>query len=151
METGLQKILIGLRYVDIYSRMEDLLARIRSLIPEKTVSVEWLTGLLGIMAIYGLGYLCGILPVLLHRERRRLQEQSATLCEEILQKICAHEELYNQYARENDSSKRALLGGQITVLKNDVKQLEFRLAMLQQRDPRELPLRPLPVGQLKIE
>ena len=96
----------------------------------------------GSYGIYGLGYLCGILPSLLHRERRRLQELSATLCEEILQKICAQEELYNRYVRENDSSKRCLLGGQITVSKEDLKQLEFRLAMLRQRELRILPPAP---------
>jgi hypothetical protein len=131
--------------------MEDFLAQIRSLIPEHVVSLEWLAGGLVLIAVYALGYFCGVLPSLLKREGRRLREQSATLCEELLEKICEYDELYNVYIREPDSSKRTLLGEQISSVKENVKQLEFRLAMLEQRDPRHLPLRPLPVRELKIE
>ena len=131
--------------------MEDFLAQIRSLIPEQAVSLEWLAGVLVLIAVYALGYFCGIVPSLLKRERRRVQEQSATLCEEILEKICEYDELYNRYIHEPDSSKRTLLGEHISAVKEDVKQLESRLAMLEQREPRQLPLHPLPVRQLKIE
>ena len=124
--------------------MEDFLGRIRSLITEYVVSLEWLAGGLVLIAVYALGYFCGVLPSLLKREGRRLREQSATLCEELLEKICEYGELYNVYIREPDSSKRTLLGEQISSVKETVKQLEFRLAMLDQRDPRHLPCAPCP-------
>jgi len=131
--------------------MEDFLGRIRSVIPEQVVSLEWLAGVLVLIAVYALGYFCGVLPSLLKREGRKLREQSATLYEEILEKIFEYDELYNVYIREPDSSKRTLLGEQISSVKENVKQLEFRLAMLEQREPRHLPLRPLPVRELRIE
>ena len=131
--------------------MEDFLGRIRSVIPEQVVSLEWLAGVLVLIAVYALGYFCGVLPSLLKREGRKLREQSATLYEEILEKIFEYDELYNVYIREPDSSKRTLLGEQISSVKENVKQLEFRLAMLEQREPRHLPLRSLPVRELKIE
>ena len=131
--------------------MEDFLGRIRSVLPEQVVSLEWLAGVLVLIAVYALGYFCGVLPSLLKRQGRRLREQSATLCEELLDKMCEYDELYNVYIHEPDPSKRTLLGEQISSVKETVKQLEFRLAMLEQREPRHLPLRPLPVTELQIE
>jgi hypothetical protein len=131
--------------------MEDFLARIRNLIPEHVGSVEWFAGVLVVIAVYALGYFCGILPSLVNRKRRKAREQSTTLYEEILGKILEHDELYSGYIHESDSLKRVLLGAQISAVKRDVTELESRLAALEQRDPRHLPLRPLPVTQLQIE
>jgi hypothetical protein len=131
--------------------MEDSLAQIEDLVLGRVVSISWLTGLLGLMAIYAFGYLCGILPSLLGRRRRRAQEQSAALCAEILERICRYEELYDRYIRDPDPSKGALLAKEIAAVGEDLRQLESRLAELEQRGSRKLPLRPLPVRQLEIE
>jgi len=112
--------------------------------------MEWLTVFLALLAIYVLGYLCGILPSLLKREKRS-REQSAILCEELLTKIFEHEQLYNQYVCEPAPLKKAQIVEQIALVKENLRELECRLAVLEQREPRRLPLRPLPVSQLKIE
>jgi len=114
-------------------------------------SVEWFAGVLIVIAVYALGYFCGILPSLANRKKRKAREQSATLTEEILGKILEHDELYSGYLRESDSLKKVLLGAQISALKREVTELESRLAVLEQREPRHFPLRPLPVTQLQIE
>ncbi len=144
-------VLIRLEYLGICTDMEGLLARMQSLMSGGQFSIEWLTGLLGLMLAYAFGYFCGILPSFFHRRRRRAQERSAILCAEILGKICNHEDLCERYICETDPEKRDRIGREITVLRGDLRQLEFRLAMLEQREPRRLPLRPLPVRQLKIE
>lgn len=131
--------------------MEDVLGGIRSLLPEYMGSLEWFSGVLVVVAIYALGYFCGILPSLVNRKRRKLREQSATLYEEILGKILEYDNLYNGYTRESDSLKRVLLGAQISAVKREVMELESRLATLEQREPRHLPLRPLPVTTLQID
>lgn len=131
--------------------MEDILTEVRNLFRERTVSMGWLTGLLGLAIVYALGYLCGILPSLWNRKRRKVQEETAMLRKEILDKMCEHGELYNQYMRERDSAKRTLMAQQITELKEDLKRLEPRLAVLERRGSRKLPLRPLPVSKLKIK
>ncbi len=131
--------------------MEDLLDKIKSLILEKVALTEWRPILLRVLVIYSLGFFFGILPSLLNRKRRRLEEQCSNLCEEILEKICGYDELYNLYIREPDSSKKTVLENQISGAKKDLKELELRLARLEQREPRKLPLRPLPVRKLKIE
>jgi hypothetical protein len=130
--------------------MEDFLARLKNLISDKAASMEWLTVFLVLLAIYALGYLCGILPSLFNREKRR-REQSAILCEELLTKIFEHEQLYNQYGCEPAPLKKAQIVEQIALVKENLRELECRLAVLEQREPRRLPLRPLPVSQLKIE
>ena len=106
--------MIRLRDIDIYSSMEDFLGRIGSLLPEHVGSVEWFAGVLVVIAIYALGYFCGVLPSLMGRKKRKLREQSATLREEILDKILEHDELYSGYIHEPDSVKRVLLGAQIS-------------------------------------
>ena len=132
--------------------MEDFLVQIRSLIPEKWFQTEWLTGLVFVIAVFALGYICGILPsLLLTRRTNRVQERCVILRKEILDKMREYDELYNRYVGELDSSKRTLLGGQINLVKENLKQLETELAVLEKREPRELPLRLLPVRQLKIE
>ena len=131
--------------------MEEFLGQIGSLVPEHVGSVEWFAGGLVVIAIYALGYFCGVLPSLINRKKRKSREQSATLCEEILAKILEYDDLYNGYTLESDSLKRVLLGAQISTVKRDVTELESRLAALEQREPRPLPLRPLPVTQLQIE
>ena len=132
--------------------MEDFLVQIRSLIPEKSFQIEWLTGLVFVIAVFALGYICGILPAfLLNPRTNRVQERCATLCKEILDKMREYDELYKGYIRELDSSKRTLLEGQINLVKENLKQLETELAILEKREPEKLPLRPLPVRQLKIE
>ncbi len=80
-------------------------------------------------------------------------EESAgeTLCNEILGKVIEYNELYNRYLQELNSSQVNLLGRQITGLKRDLKNLEVRLASLEQREPRNLPLRPLPVRFLGVD
>ncbi len=80
-------------------------------------------------------------------------EESAreTLCNEILGKMIEYNELYNRYLHELNSSQVHLLGTQITGLKKDLKVLETRLASLEQREPRNLPLRPLPVRSLGVD
>ena len=136
---------------DINSSMEEFLERIRSLVPGHVGSVEWFAGVLIVIAVYALGYFCGVLPSLANRKKRKAREQSATLTEEILGKILEHDELYSGYLRESDSLKKVLLGAQISALKREVTELESRLAVLEQREPRHFPLRPLPVTQLQIE
>lgn len=136
---------------DINSSMEEFLGRIGSLVPEHLGSVEWFAGVLVVIAVYALGYFCGVLPSLANRKKRKAREQSATLSEEILGKILEHDELYGGYLRESDSLKKVLLGAQISALKREVTELESRLAVLEQREPRHFPLRPLPVTQLQIE
>jgi hypothetical protein len=131
--------------------MEGLLARIQGLISGRQFSIEWLTSLIGILVVCAVGYFCGILPSFFHRRRRRAQERSAALCAEILGKLCKHEDLYDQFICETDPQKRDRTGREIVVLREDLRQLEFRLAMLEQREPRRLPLRPLPVRVLKIK
>jgi hypothetical protein len=132
--------------------MEDFLVQIRSLIPEKWFQIEWLTGLVFVVAAFTLGYICGILPsFLLNRRINRVQERCVTLCKEILDKMREYDELYNRYVRELDSSKRTLLGEQINLIKENLKQLETTLAILEKREPEKLPLRLLPVRRLKIE
>lgn len=132
--------------------MEDFLVQIRSLIPEKWSQIEWLTGLVFVIAVFALGYLCAILPsFLLNRRINRVQERCGALCMEILDKMREYDEMYNRYVRELDSSKRTLLGGQINLVKENLKKLETELAILEKRKPRKLPLRLLPVRQLKIE
>ncbi len=131
--------------------MEDALARIKDLVLERVVSIGWLTGLLGLLAVYAFGYLCGILPSLLRRRSRRAQEQSAVLCAEILGGLCRYEELYDQYVHDFNPSRGAELATEIAAVREDLKQLESRMAELEQRGPRKLPLRPLPVRQLGIE
>ena len=131
--------------------MEDALAQIEDLVLGRVVSIGWLTGLLGLMAVYAFGYLCGILPSLLDRRRRRAQEHSTALCAEILERLYRYEELYDQYVRDLDPPKGALVATEIAAVREDLKQLESRLAELEQRGPRKLPLRPLPVRQLGIE
>ena len=126
------------------------MARLRTLISDKAASTEWLTVFLILLAIYALGYLCGILPSLFNREKRK-REQSAILCEELLTKIFEHEQLYNQYVCEPAPLKKAQIVEQIASVKENLRELEFRLAVLEQREPRRLFLRPLPVSQLKIE
>ena len=69
----------------------------------------------------------------------------------ILDKIFEYDGLYNRYVRESDAKRRTPLGTRITVLKEELKQLEVRLAIVERRKPRELPLRPLPVRYLKID
>ena len=137
-------------YFDIQGSMEDVLARLRTLISDKATSMEWLTVFLVLLAIYALGYLCGILPSLFNREKRR-REQSAILCEELLAKIFEHEQLYSQYICEPAPFKKTQVMEQIALVKENLRELEFKLAALEQREPRRLPLRPLPVSQLKIE
>ena len=132
--------------------MEDFLVQIRNLIPEKWPQIEWLTGFVFVIAVFALGYICGILPsFLLNRRTNRVQERCVTLCKEILDKMREYDELYNRYVRELDSSKRTLLEGQINLVKENLKQLETKLAILEKRQPGKLPLRLLPVRQLKIE
>ena len=131
--------------------MEEFLGQIGSLVPEHVGSVEWFAGVLVVIAVYALGYFCGILPSLVNRKKRKLREQSATLYEDILGKILEYDNLYNAYVREPDALKRVLLGAQISTVKREVTELESRLATLEQREPRQLPLRPLPVTQLQIE
>jgi hypothetical protein len=132
--------------------MEDFLVQIRSLIPGKWPQIEWLTGLVFVIAVFALGYICGILPsFLLNRRTNGVQERCVTLCKEILDKMREYDELYNRYVRELDSSKRTLLEGQINLVKENLKQLETKLAILEKRQPGKLPLRLLPVRQLKIE
>gem|GEM_PF-4900365 len=132
--------------------MEDLLVQIRSLIPEKWSQIEWLTGLVFVIAVFALGYICGILPsFLLNRRANRVQERCVTLCMEILDKMREYDELYNRFIRELDFSKKTLLGGQINLVKENLKKLETELAILEKREPGKLPLRLLPVRQLKIE
>jgi hypothetical protein len=131
--------------------MEEFLGQIGSLLPEHVDSVEWFAGVLVVIAVYALGYFCGILPSLVNRKKRKLREQSATLYEDILGKILEYDNLYNAYVREPDALKRVLLGAQISTVKREVTELESRLATLEQREPRQLPLRPLPVTQLQIE
>jgi len=131
--------------------MEEFLRQIGSLVPEHVGSVEWFVGVLVVIAVYALGYFCGILPFLVNRKKRKLREQSATLYEDILGQILEYDNLYNAYVREPDALKRVLLGAQISTVKRDVTELESRLAALEQREPRPLPLRPLPVTQLQIE
>lgn len=143
--------MIRLRDADINSSMEEFLGQIGSLVPEHVGSVEWFVGVLAVIAVYALGYFCGILPSLVNRKKRKLREQSATLYEDILGKILEYDNLYNAYVREPDALKRVLLGAQISTVKRDVTELESRLAALEQREPRPLPLRPLPVAQLQIE
>jgi len=143
--------LIRLQDIDINSSMEEFLGQIGSLVPEHVGSVEWFAGVLVVIAVYALGYFCGILPSLVNRKKRKLREQSATLYEDILGKILEYDNLYNAYVREPDALKRVLLGAQISTVKREVTELESRLATLEQREPRQLPLRPLPVTQLQIE
>jgi len=131
--------------------MEEFLGQIGSLVPEHVGSVEWFAEVLVVIAVYALGYFCGILPSLVNRKKRKLREQSATLYEDILGKILEYDNLYNAYVREPDALKRVLLGAQISTVKREVTELESRLATLEQREPRQLPLRPLPVTQLQIE
>ncbi len=132
--------------------MEDFLVQIESLIPEKWSPIEWLTGLVFVIAVFTLGYICGILSsFLLNRRTNRVQERSVSLCKEILNKMREYDELYNRYVRELDSSERTLLEGQINLVKENLKQLETELAISEKREPRKLPLRLLPVRQLKIE
>ena len=131
--------------------MEEFVEWLKNLVPEHVGSLEWFVGVLVVIAVYALGYFCGILPSLVNRKRRKLREQSATLYEDILGKILEYDDLYNGYTRESDSLKRVLLGAQIFAVKRDVTELESRLAALEQREPRHLPLRPLPVTQLQIE
>ncbi len=131
--------------------MRDFLAQIWSLIPEEMVCAKWLTMLLVLLSAYALGYVCGILPSLLDRKARKKLEQSAVLYEEILGKICEYDELYNRYIREINHTERTLLAGQITSIKEDLKRLQLRLAILERRQFREVPLRPLPVRQLTID
>ncbi len=126
------------------------MARLKSLTSDKGASMEWLTVFLVLLAIYALGFLCGILPSLFNREKRR-REQSAILCEELLTKMFEHEQLYNQYVSEPAPLKKTQIVEQIASLKENLRELESRLAVLEQREPRRLPLRPLPVSQLKIE
>ena len=137
-------------YFDIQGSMEDVLARLRTLISDKATSMEWLTVFLVLLAIYALGYLCGILPSLFSREKKK-REQSAILCEELLAKIFEHEQLYSQYICEPAPLKKTQIIEQIALVKENLRELEFKLAALEQRKPRRLPLRPLPVSQLKIE
>jgi len=143
--------LIRLQDIDINSSMEEFLGQIGSLVPEHVGSVEWFAGVLVVIAVYALGYFCGILPSLVNRKKRKLRDQSATLYEDILGKILEYDNLYNAYVREPDALKRVLLGAQISTVKREVTELESRLATLEQREPRQLPLRPLPVTQLQIE
>ncbi len=150
-ESVLLNALIRLRNADINSSMEEFLQQIGSLVPEHVGSVEWFVGVLVVIAVYALGYFCGVLPSLVNRKKRKLREQSATLYEEILDKMLQYDNLYNAYVLEPDSLKRVLLGAQISTIKRDVTELESRLAALEQREPRPLPLRPLPVTQLQIE
>ena len=131
--------------------MKDFLTQIGNLMTEKVISLEWPIALLLFLSIYALGYICGILPSLFDRKRRRQQEQSAALCEEILEKICEYDKLYNRYIHEIDPSGGTALGGQIIEMKESLVKLESRLATLEQREPRKLPLRPLPVRQMRIE
>jgi hypothetical protein len=132
--------------------MEGFLGQIRSLIPEKWVQIEWLTGLMFVIAVFALGYICGILPsFLLNPRTNRVQERCVTLCKEILNKMREYDELYNGYVRELDSSRRTLLEGEINLVKENLEQLETKLAILEKREPGKLPLRPLPVRRLKIE
>jgi len=131
--------------------MEEFVEWLKNLVPEHVGSLEWFVGVLVVIAVYALGYFCGILPSLVNRKRRKLREQSATLYEDILGKILEYDNLYNAYVRETDALKRVLLGAQISTVKRDVTELESRLAALEQREPRPLPLRPLPVAQLQIE
>ncbi len=132
--------------------MEDFLVQIRSLIPEKWSPIEWLTGLVFVIAVFTLGYICGILSsFLLNLRTNRIQRRSVTLCKEILDKMREYDELYNRYVHELDSSERSLLGGQINLVKENLKQLETEFAILEKREPGKLPLRLLPVRQLKIE
>jgi len=142
--------LLSQRYFDIQGSMEAFLARLKNLIWDKGAATEWLIVFLVLLAIYALGYLCGILPSLFNREKRR-REQSAILCEELLTKIFEHEQLYNQYVCEPAPLKKAQIVEQIALVKENLRELECRLAVLEQREPRRLPLRPLPVSQLKIE
>ena len=143
--------MIRLQDIDINSSMEEFLGQIGSLVPEHVGSVEWFAGVLVVIAVYALGYFCGILPSLVNRKKRKLRDQSATLYEDILGKILEYDNLYNAYVREPDALKRVLLGAQISTVKREVTELESRLATLEQREPRQLPLRPLPVTQLQIE
>ena len=143
--------MIRLQDIDINSNMEEFLGQIGSLLPEHVDSVEWFAGVLVVIAVYALGYFCGVLPSLVNRKKKKLREQSATLYEDILGKILEYDDLYNGYVREPDALKRVLLGAQISTVKRDVTELESRLAALEQREPRPLPLRPLPVAQLQIE
>lgn len=131
--------------------MGDWFAQACDLFRERIVCIGWLAGLLLLIGVYALGYLCAILPSLANRRRNRLLAQCAALRSEILEKICEYGELYNQYVRESDSSRRASLAEQITGLRESVKGLEFRLASLEERKPRVLPLRPLPVARVEIE
>ena len=137
-------------YFDIQGSMEDVLARLKTLVSGKAASMEWLTVFLVLLAIYALGYLCGILPSLFNREKRK-REQSAILCEELLAKIFEHDQLYSQYICEPAPFKKTQIIEQIALVKENLRELEFKLAALEQREPRRLPLRPLPVSQLKIE
>ena len=132
--------------------MQDFLVQIRSLILEKWYQIDWPTGLVFVIAVFTLGYICGILPFfLLNRRTNRVQKRCVTLCKEILDKMREYDELYNRYVGELDSSKRTLLGGQINLVKENLKQLETELAILEKREPGKLPLRLLPVRQLNIE
>ncbi len=131
--------------------MSGFLTLMRNLITEKVVSLEWPTALLLFLFIYVLGYICGILPFLFDRKRRRRQEQSAALCEEIVEKICEYDKLYSRYVGEIDPSERTMFEREIVEMKEHLIQLESVLATLEQREPRKLPLRPLPVKQLTIE
>ncbi len=129
--------------------MEEFAALMKQMILEKG-PVDWIPGLPLIIGVYILGYLCGSLPTLLNRRKRKVMEQSEALRERILEGLCEYNILYNQYVRESDSSRRTLIGGQINALKGELKQLESRLAALEQRLPRTLPIRPLPVRQIEI-
>ena len=131
--------------------MKDFLAMIRNLTTEKVIPLEWPLALLLFLSIYVLGYICGILPFLFHRKRRMQQERSAALCEEILEKICEYDELYNRYVHEINPSEWAELERQVIEVRKSLVQLESRWATLEQREPRKLPLRPLPVRQMRIE
>ena len=138
------------RRFDIQSGMEDFLAQLKALISDRAAFMEWLKFFLVLMAVYMVGYLSGILPPLLHRERRR-REQSAILCEELFNKMIEHEELYNRCVHEAAPFQKTLIVEQIALVKEDLIKLELRLATLERREPRKLPLRPLPVRHLKIE
>ncbi len=73
------------------------------------------------------------------------------MCEKFLSKIIQHEDLYSQYRHERDPFQKMLIVEEIALLKEDLRELELKLATLEHRGPRKLPLRPLPVKQLKIE
>lgn len=131
--------------------MGELWHRIWNLIPEKLVSVDWLSGLLVLIGVYALGYLFGLVPFLLTRGKRRLQEESAATCQEIVKRLCEYDSLYEHYVREPDPFERIQLGRKLAAVKEDLKQRESRLAELEQREPRTLPVRALPVRRLEID